>query len=278
MSYTFTEHNLTLPMTGRRKAIFVWAGMYANLNVLAWILIGFDLIPVQPTSDVIALVVILPTLFLPFIALLDNPGENRTRLQRGAEMVFLFFGMSVAIECFWEISWVVLNFTGTIHGATADDHWLWLWWMYGRADTRYLTNDAASMAIEICAASCGPIGLFGIYLLRSGRRIAGNWIAILYLWAMTFANLIFIAHVWYRGWEDIQGGWFGFWIVFIGWNLPWLIAPPFYVIPAAIRELKYLYELNLAKEMKAKGLDVVFEQIPAEPAEPMSAEPKRVTT
>jgi hypothetical protein len=262
VTVTFKEHDLSLPVTGRRRRILLWGGLFANLNLLAWLGIGFGILPVQPTSDLIALFVILPTLFLPFVALLDNPGENRSRLQQGAELVFLFLFMSVVIECTWEISWVVMNFTGTIHNATSSDHWLWLWWMYGRADTRYLTNDAASMAIEICAASSGPIGLLGCYLLKTGRRIPGNWIAILYVWAMCFSNLIFIAHAWYRGFEDIQGGWFGFWIVFIAWNIPWLIAPPFFVIPAAARELKYLYQRELVYTLKEDGADIDIEPVP----------------
>ena len=262
MSLIFTEHELSRPVTGRRRKIFVFGAIWASLTVVVYLLIGFGALPVQPTSDFVALCIILPTLFLPFLTLLDNPGENRNRLEKGAALVFMFFSMSVVIECTWEISWVVMNFVGTIHNATASDHWLWLWWMYGRADTRYLTNDAATMAIEICAAGSGPVGLLGCYLLETGRRIPGNWIAILYVWAMTFANLIFIAHAWYHGFEDIKGGWFGFWIVFIAWNVPWLIAPPFFVIPAAARELRYLYQLELAREIEVAGGQLTIDKQP----------------
>ncbi|MDV7246822.1 emopamil-binding protein, partial [Rhodococcus oxybenzonivorans] len=80
MTVTFKEHDLSLPVTGRRRRILLWGGLFANLNLLAWLGIGFGILPVQPTSDLIALFVILPTLFLPFVALLDNPGENRSRL------------------------------------------------------------------------------------------------------------------------------------------------------------------------------------------------------
>ena len=76
------------PATGRRKLIYQ-AGILAGLVLVfvTWALIMAGVIPPTPT-DVYVTCIVLVALFTPWAAFLDNPGEQRTKVQRYAEFAF----------------------------------------------------------------------------------------------------------------------------------------------------------------------------------------------
>lgn len=244
----FREHRLGVKITGRRKIIYA-CGWVIAAPVLAtvWILVGLEVIPPQPTNVIIT-IAIFPVLFIPFVALWDNPGEKRTWLERMSEFAFVWLLVSGVTQATWELGWWVLDASGVIQGATAADHWLWGWWLYGVADTRYLTSNPTISGLEFCASVAGPLELYGCYLLKRGKRIQGNWWALFLGWGLTWATFVFFLAEWHVGWKNIHGGWYGFWVVFVGLNLPWLVAP-LISMPASVRELKYLYEKRMFDRM-----------------------------
>lgn len=236
------EHpNLGARSRGRRRALYVFAFIVAVPGVVfLWTLILIGIIPPTPSDDVMSLVM-LPILFVPFAAFWDNPGEHRTQLERLAEFSYVWLFLSGVTQTTWELPWFVFDQLGWVHNITAADHWLWPWWVYGVADTRYITSNPTIAGLEFCAGFAGPFELYACWLFKKGRRVEANWWALLIGWGLTWATVVFFVAEWHVGWMNIQDGDFGFWVKFVGLNLPW-IAAPLGTIPASIKELAYLYE------------------------------------
>lgn len=239
--------NLGQPMLGRRKVIYWSAAAFAALFVggcLLLVLLG--LLPPQPT-DVVSSWVMLFVLFVPFAAFWDNPGEQRSKLERMSEFGFLWLFISGVTQCVWELPWFILDFTGLIHDVGPDDKWAWMWWVYGGADTRYITSNPTIAGLEFMAGFSGPLELWGWYLYTFGKttqaKIAGCWWALTICVGLTYLTGCFFVAEWHVDWQNIEQGLTGFWLKFVGLNAPWLIAPVV-CIPAAMMELAHLYRVQ----------------------------------
>ena len=245
------------PATGRRKRIYQ-AGILAGvvLVFVTWSLIMAGVIPPTPT-DVYVTCIVLVALFTPWAAFLDNPGEQRTQVQRFAEFAFNWLLLSGIAQTFWELPWFFLDLTGLIHGVTAADHWAWPWWTYGGADTRYIRSNPTIAGVEFCAGFAGPFELLACYWFMTGKRIAANWLALGLGIGLTWGTGIFFYAEIHVGFVNVAQGAFGFWGKWFGLNLPWALAPLFF-IPASIWELRELYEAQGAKKaiaaLQAGGL------------------------
>ena len=247
------------PATGRRKFIYnVGIALGVVLVAFAWLLVGLGVIPATPTDDILA-VVVLFALFSPWAAFLDNPGETRTRTQRFAEFAFGWLLLSGIAQTFWEIPWFFMDLTGIVQGIGPDDRWLWPWWTYGVADTRYLTSNPAIAGIEFCAGTAGPFELLACWLFYKGRRIEANWLALLLGVGLTWGTLVFFWAEVHVGFVNVKDGAFGFWVKWFGLNLPWMLSP-FFFIPASIWELAELYEAR--GEARALARERVLEKAP----------------
>lgn len=210
------------------------------LTFLVWALILLDVLPPTPTDDIVAAIVVF-AICTPFVALWDDPGETRTNTQRLVEFGFLWLLMSGLAQTLWELPWFLFDLSGVVHGIGPDDKWLWPWWNYGVADTRYLKSNSTIAGVELCAGLAGPFELYGYYLYRKGRRIAANWWAILLGTGLAWGGVIFFYSEIHLGFVNIEDGAFGFWVKWFGLNIPWIISPVFF-IPAAILDLRDLYE------------------------------------
>ncbi len=235
--------NLGRPSWGRRRAIYQLGAGVVGLIAVCWVLILVGVLPPTPT-DVYVSAVVLPVLFFPFFAFWDNPGESRTRLEKLSEFGFLWLLISGVTQTTWELPWFFVDTTGHLNGVTAADRWAWLWWAYGGADTRYITSNPTIAGLEFMAGFSGLLELYGWYLYRFGttarHRIAGCWIALCVCVGLTYLTGSFFVSEWHVGWAHIQQGAMGFWLKFVGLNLPWLVAPIF-CIPAAILEIGHLH-------------------------------------
>jgi hypothetical protein len=225
---------------GRRRAIYRLAFVASvPMIALVWALVLLGVLPPTPTDDwVVAF--ILPALFAPAVAFWDDPGEERTRTQRLAEFAYVWLFTSGMAQTFWELPWFLLDATGWIQGATAADRWLWPWWAYGVADTRYLQSDHAIAGIEFCAGMVGPLELYACWLFKKGRREAANWWALLLGVGLSWGAIIFFVAEIHVGFRNIGDGAYGFWVKWIGLNLPWTLAPIAF-IPASIVELREIW-------------------------------------
>jgi hypothetical protein len=229
------------PATGRRKRIYRAGILFGVILVfVTWVLVLVGVLPPTPTDDVVSAIVLV-ALFTPFAALWDNPGETRTTVQRLAEFSFCWLLLSGIAQTFWELPWFFMDLTGVIHHIGPEDHFLWPWWCYGNADTRYLTSNFAIAGVEFCAGFAGPFELLGCYWFARGRRIEANWLALLLGVGLTWGTLIFFVAEIHVGFVNIKDGAFGFWVKWFGLNLPWALSP-FLFIPGSILELAALYE------------------------------------
>jgi hypothetical protein len=229
------------PAVGRRKRIYQ-AGVFMGAGVvsIAWIFVILRVLPPTPT-DRFATMAMLFSLFTPFAALWDDPGERRTRAQRLAEFSSCWFLLAGFAQTAWDLPWVLMDLAGTVRHIGPDDRWLWPWWAYGNADTRYLISDPTVVSVELCAGLAGPLLLLAGYLSRRGRRIEASWLALILGVGLAWGEIIWFLSEIHVGFVHVKGGAFGFWAKWFGMNLPWLLAPALYV-PSSIAEIRELYE------------------------------------
>jgi hypothetical protein len=203
-------------------------------------------IPPTPT-DLICAWSMLLILFVPFIALRDNPGERRSRLEKWSEFGFCWLLVSGIAQTFWELPWFVLDFAGLVQNITEEDTWLWVWWVYGGADTRYLTSNPTIAGLEFMAGLSGPFELYAWYLYTRSKTLRQKatacWMALIIGVGLTYQTGVFFIAEWHVGWQHIQQGATGFWLKFVGLNVPWIVAP-LIALPAAMAELAHIYRLQ----------------------------------
>ena len=234
----------------RRKLIYRAAFvMSVPMVTLLWVLILLGVLPATPTDDFVV-AIILPVLFVPFVAFWDDPTERRSKNERLYEFAYVWLFMSGMAQTFWELPWFLLDLTGLVHNIGPEDVWLWPWWSYGVADTRYLTSNPSIAGIEFCAGFAGPFELYACWLFKRGRRVAANWWALLLGVGLSWGALIFFVAEIHVGFENIQDGLYGFWAKWVGLNLPWTLAPIAFV-PASILELREIY--------RKQGVDAYLE-------------------
>lgn len=239
--------NLGEPSWGRRRAVYLLA-LVATLICAGGsaVLVALKLLPPTPT-DVVVSWIMLVVLFVPFLGLWDNPGENRTRVERWAEFGFVWLLISGIAQTFWELPWFILDFTGLVQGITEEDTWLWVWWVYGGADTRYLTSNPTIAGLEFMAGFSGPFELYAWWLYTRGttikQKLAACWMALIIGVGLTYQTGAFFIAEWHVDWANIQQGATGFWLKFVGLNLPWIFAP-LIAMPGAIYELTHWYRVQ----------------------------------
>jgi hypothetical protein len=232
---------------GRRKVVYALAAILTAGGGVGCITgVGLGLLPGHPTDLVFSWFIFF-VLWLPFIALVDNPGERRTRLERWSEFAFVWLLVSGLAQTFWELPWFFLDQAGIVRNIDQSNRWLWMWWAYGGADTRYITSSPTIAGLEFMAGFSGPVELLGWRLYTSAttirQRIVGCWIAMIIGVGLTYQTGVFFVAEWHVGWVNIHQGALGFWLKFVGLNLPWLVAPVF-ALPAATLELAHWYRVE----------------------------------
>lgn len=251
--------NLGVGASGLRKKVYQLSLLLTMVFAGgAWVLVILGVIPGTPV-DVYSSWIILAVLFVPFMALVDSPGEPRTRLERWSEFGFVWLLVSGIAQTFWELPWFFLDLTGVVHNIDVTDTWLWGWWVYGGADTRYITSNPTIAGLEFMAGFSGPFELYAWYLYTSSKnnmrqKIAACWMALIIGVGLTYMTGVFFMAEYHVGWVNIQQGAMGFWLKFVGLNVPWIVAP-IIAIPASLMELAHWYRVEgyeqAMKEMKA---------------------------
>jgi hypothetical protein len=255
------EYAPPVPAWGRRKRIYqfgVAGGAVLMAGAWGGVLAGW--LSPERTARTMSLFM-LAVLFTPFAAMWNNPGEQRTRVQRLAEFAYCWVLLSGVIQTAFELPWFFLDLSGIIHGAGPDNHWLWLWWAYAGADTRYITSNPTIAGIELCAGFAGPLELLACYWFKRGRRIQANWLALLLGVGLTWGTIIFFAAEIHVGCVNVKQGAFGLWVKWFGLNLPWMLAP-FLFIPGSILDLQALYEQRGAVQALRPRALAVAEVLP----------------
>jgi hypothetical protein len=239
--------NLGQNAWGRRKTVYLIASAITLLcGIVGFFGVGFGIVPGHPTDLWISWIIFF-ILWLPFIALIDNPGETRTRVESWSEFAFVWLLVSGLSQTFWELPWFFLDMAGLVHNITEEDNWLWIWWAYGGADTRYITSNPTIAGLEFAAGLSGPVEIWAWWTYVSAKtmkqKLTACWAALIIGCGLTYFTVAFFVAEWHVDWVNIKQGATGFWLKFVGLNLPWIVAPIF-SIPAALYELAHWYRLE----------------------------------
>ena len=119
--------------------------------------VGFGLIEPTFTSDVICnLLFGVPVILLPLVILWDAPGENRSRLDKAAELTLFYLPYTAFSQIGYELMFLIGHPLGW-WTPTSDPGLKWLWWQYGLADTRYVSGNPWTSAWRSSGVTTGVI-------------------------------------------------------------------------------------------------------------------------
>lgn len=244
---TVDEHvtNFARPWAPHRARIYLGIAAFTALMFVATTIgVATGLVAPSFTTDVIVnLIFGIPVILIPFVILWDAPGENRSRLDKAAELTMFWLPYSAASQIGYELVFLIGHPFG-LWSPTTDPGWKWLWWQYGLADTRYTSGNPWTLALELVGVTTG-ITLFVMWTrmfrqsLPPESRIRCLWVAfagVAIIYSST--TVYFLAEV-STGFKDIGQGPFGFWFKFIGENLPFIVLPPL-VLYSIYLQIDYL--------------------------------------
>ena len=196
------------------------------------------------TSDVVAnLMFGVPVLVLPVVLLWDAPGENRSRLERSAELTLFYLPYTAASQIGYELVFLIGHPLGW-WTPTTDPGWKWLWWQYGLADTRYASGNPWTFGLEVVGVLTG-VTVFAVWtrLIRTDlgpeSRIRCLWLAFTGVAILMSSTAVYFISEVGAGFADIGQGAFGLWFKFVGENIPFIVLPPLvlYAIQLQIDQL-----------------------------------------
>ena len=87
-------------------------------------------------------------ILLPLVILWDAPGENRSRLDKAAELTLFYLPYTAFSQIGYELMFLIGHPLG-LWTPTTDPGLKWLWWQYGLADTRYASGNPWIFALEV---------------------------------------------------------------------------------------------------------------------------------
>ena len=226
------DPKLARPWAPHRARIYVATALLTGVVfVLMTVGVGTGLIAPTFTADVIAnLIFGIPVLLLPLVILWDAPGENRSRLDKAAELTLFYLPYTAASQLGYELVFLIGHPLG-LWGPTTDPGWKWLWWQYGLADTRYTSGNPWTLGLEIVGVITGVI-VFAMWIrlmrrdLPAETRIRSLWVAFTGVAVLMSSTAVYFLAEAGAGFADIGQGAFGLWFKFIGENIPFMVLPP----------------------------------------------------
>jgi len=182
------------------------------------------------TLDVIANIILtIPFVFLPAVVLWDGPGEMRTGMEKGAELVLVWLPFTAFSQISYELPFLIGNVLGTWK-PTDNPGWQWIWWQYAQADTRWWGTNAYMFALELVAVTSGlTVLLLWLKLLRPStddeQRIRALWWCFLHIAMISACTVVYFASEIRAGFVDIGQGFYGVGFKFLFMNLAFMTYP-----------------------------------------------------
>lgn len=174
----------------------------------------------------------------------DAPREQRTTLEKSNEFLMVWIPITVSSQLFWELAWLVGDLLGYMD-LTEEDRWGWMWWLFGVADTRYLTGDPGLFAVETFVVIGGIVLLVQWFrLLAAGDDVAKRvnalwWCCLALTNNLTAFGIYYVAEA-RVSFEHLGQGYWGFVLKFLFMNSPWLVGPVI-CLPFIVRQIAHLY-------------------------------------
>ena len=229
---TTREPNFARPVARHRGRIYLGVGLITGVVFLGMTVgVEFNLIAPTFTADVIAnLLFGVPVLLVPLVILWDAPGENRSRLDKAAELTLFYLPYTACSQIGYELMFLIGHPLG-LWTPTDDPGWKWLWWQYALADTRYVSGNPWILALEIVGVLTGTMVF--VMWTRLVRTTLSDEARIRCLWfafvgcaiLMSSTAIYFLAEVG-AGFENIGQGAYGLGFKFIAENVPFIVLPP----------------------------------------------------
>src|SRR5215217_3430157 len=124
------------PVATHRGRIYLGVALWTTVVFLG-MTIGVELGMIAPTftSDVVAnLLFGVPVMLVPLALLWNAPGENRSRLDKAAELTLFYLPYTAFSQLGYELMFLIGHPLGWWKPTSAPG-WKWLWWQSGLADT-----------------------------------------------------------------------------------------------------------------------------------------------
>lgn len=226
------EPNFAQPWAPHRLRIYKAVGLFTFAVFLA-VTIGIEIGFIPPTFavDVIVnLIFGIPVILLPFVLLWNAPGENRTRLDKAAELTLFYLPYTAGSQIGYELMFLVGHPLGWWK-PTDDPGWKWLWWQYGLADTRYASGNPWTFALEVVGVTTG-VTIFVMWsrlvrpTLSVESRIRCLWVAFAGVAVLMSSTAVYFLSEVGAGFSDIGQGAFGLGFKFLAENIPFIVLPP----------------------------------------------------
>jgi hypothetical protein len=226
------EPNFAQPWAPHRKRIYLAVAAFTTV-VFGGMTIGVGTGLIEPTfaSDVVAnLLFGVPVILVPLVLFWNGPGENRSRLDKAAEVTLFYLPYTAFSQIGYELIFLIGSPLGWWR-PTDDPGFKWLWWQYGLADTRYVSGNPWVFGLEILGVTIGVIVIVTwSRLIRrdlpAQSRIKCLWVAFACTTSLTTSTAIYFLSEVGAGLNDIGQGAFGFWFKFIGEQIPFIFLPP----------------------------------------------------
>ncbi|HNM86639.1 MAG TPA: emopamil-binding protein [Mycobacterium sp.] len=239
------EPNLARPWAPHRLGIYLAVAMFTGVVFVGMTVgVGAGLIEPTFTSDVVAnLLFGIPVILLPLVILWEAPGENRTRLEKAAELTLFYLPYTAFSQICYELMFLIGHPLGWWK-PTTDPGIKWLWWQYGLADTRYASGNPWTFGLEVVGVTTGIVVItMWTRLIRSDlpteSRIRALWVAFAGIAVLMSSTAVYFLSEVGAGFNDIGQGAFGLWFKFIGENIPFIVLPPL-VLYAIHLQIDYL--------------------------------------
>lgn len=247
---TTHAHNLSRPFSPRRLRIYIGSVIFLGVFWLVMTLgPEFRIIPATFTVDVIAnMIFTIPFVFLPLICLWNSPNENRTGLEKSAELVLVYLPLTAASQITYELPFLIghlFDIWNLPLEYPADPGWKWFFWQYAMADTRYWGSNPYIFGIEFAAVMAGVAVFFAwLKLIRTDlgdeERIRNLWVSMTGIAMLFTCTIVYFSSEARTGFASIgQGLIYGLGFKFIFMNLAMIVSPPF-VMYAIYQQIDFL--------------------------------------
>ncbi|KAH8782701.1 Emopamil binding protein-domain-containing protein [Diaporthe sp. PMI_573] len=148
-----------------------------------------------------------------------------SQLRTSDKFIFGWFILCGSLHCFFE-GYFVLNHAKL---ASSNDLFAQLWKEYALSDSRYLTSDPFMICVEtITATAWGPLCFVtAVSVSRGGslRYILQVIVSMAHLYGVALYYSTCYVNERYKGLVYSRPEFLYFWVYYVGFNAPWVIAP-----------------------------------------------------
>jgi hypothetical protein len=150
-------------------------------------------------------------------------GGNAPWEARLASLLVFWAFVTFWAPVMWDLTWVAVH--QLMEGATGADRWLWYWWAYGVADTRFLKGDPLMIVLEVWSGLLGFVHLYALTRLCKGEVRRAFYVATSASMVQFYGTTVFFTVEILNGCQNISPDFFSFYVKWWGMNGFWLVMP-----------------------------------------------------